>query len=64
MRRFQRLTRIFVLLASCVSVAMAVAAQDRRAQGEGLLERAFSGKARVIELSHDLSADTHRRQAA
>jgi len=58
MRLFQRLTRTVVLLALCASVAAAIAAQDRRAQGEGLLERAFSGKARVIELSHDLGTDT------
>jgi kynurenine formamidase len=39
---------------------MAVAAQHHRADanGEGLLERAFSGKARIIDLSHDLSANT------
>lgn len=58
MRLFQRLPRIIVSLAICASVAAAIAAQDRRAHGEGLLERAFSGKARVVELSHDLSADT------
>ncbi|HXD50747.1 MAG TPA: cyclase family protein, partial [Burkholderiales bacterium] len=35
-------------------------AQNRRANanGDGLLERAFSGRARIIELSHDLSANT------
>jgi kynurenine formamidase len=58
MRLFQPLMRTVVGLAICASVAAAIAAQDRRAQGEGLLERAFSGKARVIELSHDFSAET------
>jgi kynurenine formamidase len=58
MRLFQRLTRIVVLLAMCATVVMTIAAQDRRANGEGLLERAFDGKARVIELSHNLSVDT------
>src|SRR5262249_29645219 len=37
-----------------------VAAQHNRASAsrDGLLERAFSGKARVIEISHDLSTAT------
>ena len=58
MRLFQRLTRIVVLLAIGATVVMTIAAQDRRTHGEGLLERALSGKARVIELSHNLSAET------
>ncbi|MFL6276795.1 MAG: cyclase family protein [Blastocatellia bacterium] len=45
------------VMAIGLCAAVAVAAQQR-ASSEGLLERAFSGKARVIELSHDLGTST------
>ena len=56
----RRSKRMFAMTAICLCAPMAVAAQTHRAKagGDGLLERAFSGKARVIELSHDLSANT------
>jgi kynurenine formamidase len=43
-----------------LSLTMAIAAQNHRSTGagEGLLERAFSGKARILELSHDLGPNT------
>jgi kynurenine formamidase len=58
MRLFQRLHGAFALPAVCLCVATTVAAQHRRDHAEGLLERAVNGKARIIELSHDLSANT------
>ncbi|HJQ23766.1 MAG TPA: cyclase family protein [Blastocatellia bacterium] len=45
----------FIIALVLISTVV-VAAPQRN--GEGLLERAFSGKARVIELSHDLSSQT------
>jgi len=60
MHIFRRPKRIVVVTAICLFAAMAAAAQNRRAtvKGDGLLERAFSGKAQIIELSHDLSTST------
>ena len=60
MRLFQTSARPLAVLAICLCAAITAAAQHRQGDrgGEGLLERAFSGKARVIELSHDLSANT------
>jgi kynurenine formamidase len=60
MRLFKKSKRALAVTAICLCAAMAVAAQNPRANanGDGLLERAFSGKARIIELSHDLSANT------
>lgn len=43
---------------SCGWAGVAAQNNDARVRREGLLERAFSGKARVVELSHDLSAAT------
>jgi kynurenine formamidase len=43
------------IIALVLVAAVPVAAQHR---AEGLLERAFSGKARIIELSHDLGTST------
>ncbi|HEY9233370.1 MAG TPA: cyclase family protein [Blastocatellia bacterium] len=57
MHFFQRRTHLLAAIAVWLSAAAAIVAQHR-AGGEGLLERAFSGKARVIELSHDLSSQT------
>jgi kynurenine formamidase len=56
----RQLKRLAAMTAIWALVALTVAAQHRQArvEGGGLLERAFSGKARVIELSHDLSANT------
>jgi kynurenine formamidase len=56
----RRSKRLFAVTAILICAAVMVMAQHRRTHGEGdgLLERAFSGKARIIELSHDLSAST------
>jgi kynurenine formamidase len=58
MHWFGRARDILMMTAIGLSAAVATAAPPQRARGEGLLERAFSGKARVIEISHDLSAET------
>jgi kynurenine formamidase len=57
---FKKSKRALAVIAICLCAAMAIVAQNHRANanGDGLLERAFSGKARIIELSHDLSANT------
>src|SRR5436853_7937779 len=60
MQLFKKSKRAIAVTAICFLAAMAIAAQNHRAnaKGDGLLERALSGKARIIELSHDLSANT------